>query len=208
MTSDDVADLLDSLVVRFESYGYTGTYQRGAWLADVNLRRARMLVGNPKVKSQKRRYVALSAAARAALADSLPARKAYLRDECRMGESEWLLPLGKEVGPTREDGTLAVVVGPWGYAVLRKLAAGLRKRAGVVFSWKTMRSTFGQRLVNRGVPLEQTSVAMRHKKVETTRKYYVVLDQERALAATIRALDGPVAEASGPALQDEPPSET
>jgi integrase len=183
----------------------------GVRLADVNLHRGRIQVTNPKGKGKyanESRYVPLPAAAQGALADFLSARKAYLGDE----PCEWLLPLrrnvpvlgpdGQQVGRTkvevhgrmraRGEGVWMTVVGPWTDTVLRKLAADLRERTGVRFSWKTMRSTFGQRLVDRGVPLEQTSLAMRHKKIETTRRYYVHLDQERALMAARRALDGPV----------------
>lgn len=177
----------------------------GARIGDLNLRRMRMLVANPKVKNQKGRFVPLSAAARQALSDYLPAREQYLGGEA----SEWLLPLRRTVPVLDADGTQAQdeeraplwvgVVGPWADSTLRKLAADLRERtrdeakgdAGVAFSWKSMRSTFGQRLVDSGVPLEQTSMAMRHKHVETTRRYYVHLDEERALKAAIRALDGP-----------------
>jgi integrase len=158
---------------------------RLARLADVNLRKQRIRVSAPKGEgswASRNRDVPVTAAGRAALADFLPEREAYLEGT----RCEWLIPLWTEPQP------YARAVGPWSDQTMRKLAADLRERSGVRFSWKTLRATFGQRLVDRGLPLEQTSVAMRHKKVETTRRYYVRLDQERALAAARRALDGPV----------------
>ncbi len=157
---------------------------RLAKLVDVNLRRDRIRVSAPKGEgswASRHRDAPLSAAARQALVDFLVEREAYLEGV----KSEWLIPLWTEPQP------YVRAVGPWSDTTMRKLAADLREKSGVQFAWKTMRSTFGQRLVDRGVPLEQTSVAMRHKKIETTRRYYVKLDQERALAAARRALDGP-----------------
>jgi len=158
---------------------------RLAKLADVDLRRERIRVSAPKGEgswASKHRDAPLSAAARAGLADFFVEREKYLEGK----SCDWLIPLWTEPEP------YVWAIGPWSDQTMRKLAADLREKSGVQFSWKMMRSTFGQRLVDRGLPLEQTSVAMRHKKIETTRRYYVRLDQERALAAARRILDGPV----------------
>lgn len=140
-------------------------------MEDLNLAEGRLVVSCPKGDED---YAAddeeaiMSAAARQALTDFLQAREAYLAGE----PSEWLLPLKHEVGPTTEDGTLAVVVGPWAPSTLRKLKADLQSRSGVVFpGLKTFRATFGQSALDaEGVDIEQVSLAMRHSTTSVTRR--------------------------------------
>ncbi len=161
-------------------------------LADVNRIEGRLVVSCPKGDED---YAAddeeavLSAAAWQALKDFLPEREVYLAGE----PSEWLLPLKVEVGPTREDGKLAVVVGPWAPSTLRKLKADLVKRSDVKFGgWKTLRATFGQAALDKGASIEEVSLAMRHSTTSVTETYYARRKTDVALEAVRRALDLPV----------------
>ncbi len=133
-----------------------------------------------------------------------PERETYLNGE----SSEWLLPLKVEVGPTRENGTLAVVLGPWAPSTLRKLKADIQKRSGVVFPrLKTFRATFGQAALDAGAEIEEVSRALRHSTTSVTETFYA----RRKTDVSLKAISGGltrVIESGDPERKGYHPEET
>lgn len=180
---------------------YTGLRPKevlGVRLADVKLRKRRVRVVHPKGEDRwasNEEEAPLPPAAAEAVSDFLPERERYLAGE----QSEWLLPLRKTVqlrdaAGTPVRGEWVSVVGPWTDTVLRRLAADLRERSGVEFSWKTMRATFGQRARDAGALIDEVSRAMRHASTKTTEEFYSRVRAGAALDAVSKALSRPVRE--------------
>jgi integrase/recombinase XerD len=59
-------------------------------------------------------------------------------------------------------------------------ASEVRVRSGVAFSVHTLRRTYGQNLLNRGVGIESVSVALGHSSTLTTEKHYCRKDSDSA----------------------------
>jgi integrase len=64
--------------------------------------------------------------------------------------------------------------------VLRSWKVMLEKRSGVEFTVHALRRTYGQTLLNRGVPLESVSLALGHASTLTTEKHYARRDPRLA----------------------------
>ena len=74
---------------------------------------------------------------------------------------------------------------------MRHLKRKVETQTGVKFELRTLRRTYGQRLLNRNVPIESVSIALGHSSTRTTEKYYCRKDADSARAEILGALDEP-----------------
>jgi integrase/recombinase XerD len=73
-----------------------------------------------------------------------------------------------------------------------KISARVREISGIGFQFRTLRRTYGQSLLNRGVGLPSVSLMLGHNSTLTTEKYYCRQDADSARLEVIRAFDDSV----------------
>lgn len=71
-----------------------------------------------------------------------------------------------------------------------QIASRVRERSGVEFDFRTLRRTYGQMLLNRGVNLQSVSLMLGHRSTLTTERYYCRQDANSARLEVLRALEG------------------
>lgn len=76
-------------------------------------------------------------------------------------------------------------------ANVRNMFERLRKLTGIAFRPKDGRPSYGQLLKDRGVPIEDCSVLLRHTNVKTTQAYYVSLRPDKAFKNVDKYFDEP-----------------
>lgn len=64
---------------------------------------------------------------------------------------------------------------------INKRKRSVEKIIGERFALKDARHVYGQRLLDRGVPIESASYAMGHDPIRTTQKYYANYREESVL---------------------------
>ena len=69
---------------------------------------------------------------------------------------------------------------PIAIQTIESWASEVRMRSGVAFSVHTLRRTYGQNLLNRGVGIESVTVALGHSSTLTTEKHYCRKDSDSA----------------------------
>jgi len=67
----------------------------------------------------------------------------------------------------------------------------MEAKSGVEFTMHSLRRTYGQNLLNRGVPLETVSLALGHSSTVTTEKHYCRKDADLARLEIVRAYESP-----------------
>ena len=72
---------------------------------------------------------------------------------------------------------------------LRRIKQKVEKISGVAFELRGLRRTYGQNLLNRGVPLETVSLALGHSSTLTTERYYCRKDADTARLEILRAFE-------------------
>ena len=65
----------------------------------------------------------------------------------------------------------------------------VREISGIAFQFRTLRRTYGQSLLNRGVALPSVSLMLGHNSTLTTEKYYCRQDADSARLEVLRAFD-------------------
>jgi integrase len=70
-----------------------------------------------------------------------------------------------------------------------QIAVKVRKASGVKFQLRTLRRTYGQSLLNRGVALPSVSLMLGHNSTLTTENYYCRQDADSARLEVLRAFD-------------------
>ena len=83
---------------------------------------------------------------------------------------------------------------------LRRVKRKAEGLSGVSFELRTLRRTYGQQLLDRGVSLESVSLALGHSSTLTTERYYCRKDADSARLEILRAF-----EKSAPAPRLNPP---
>ena len=73
-----------------------------------------------------------------------------------------------------------------------QIAVKVRKVSGIQFDFRTLRRTYGQSLLNRGVGLPSVSLMLGHNSTLTTEKYYCRQDADSARLEVLRAFEGSV----------------
>ncbi|MGQ9588373.1 MAG: tyrosine-type recombinase/integrase, partial [Thermoplasmata archaeon] len=73
-----------------------------------------------------------------------------------------------------------------------QICSEVRKASGVDFDFRTLRRTYGQNLLNRGVELPTVSLMLGHASTVTTEKYYCRKDADSARLEVLKAFDEPV----------------
>ena len=68
--------------------------------------------------------------------------------------------------------SLKTVVIEDGVETINKRKRDVEKAIGERFALKDARRAYGQRMLDRGVPIESVSYAMGHDSIKTTQKYY------------------------------------
>lgn len=76
--------------------------------------------------------------------------------------------------------------------VVRKMFNQLRKVTGIPISPKDLRTSYGQVLKDRNVPIEQVQVHLRHTSVQTTQAFYATLRPDKAYKELDRYFQEPV----------------
>lgn len=66
----------------------------------------------------------------------------------------------------------------------------ISKKSGVEFTVHSLRRTYGQNLLNRGVSIEAVSIALGHSSTATTERYYCRKDSDLAKLEILRAYEG------------------
>jgi integrase len=74
---------------------------------------------------------------------------------------------------------------------LRRVKKKVEEISGVAFELRALRRTYGQNLLNRGVPLETVSLALGHSSTLTTERYYCRKDADTARLEILRAFERP-----------------
>lgn len=180
----------DGIVARFlvaflPATGLRPKEIRLARVADVDMKRWRILVSHPKGEGSWAApdYAPILPSAREATVDFFLDRTDYLdRTVC-----EWLVPYRR----------VSSEIGPWSEPLLRKLKAELARASGVEFHLKTFRATFAQQVKDAGVHIEAVSRALRHKSTNTTEAYYARLRADDAFRqieeafAVVRVAENP-----------------
>jgi hypothetical protein len=69
----------------------------------------------------------------------------------------------------------------------------VRKASRIEFDFRTLRRTYGQSLLNRGVALPSVSLMLGHNSTLTTEKYYCRQDADSARLEVVRAFEDLVA---------------
>jgi len=75
------------------------------------------------------------------------------------------------------------------YGSLNNWKIALRKLSGVMFTVHSLRRTYGQNLLNRGVPIETVSLMLGHNSTLTTEKHYCRKDVDSARLEVLRAFE-------------------
>ncbi len=88
-------------------------------------------------------------------------------------------------------------------ANVRNMFVRLRKLTGIGFRPKDGRPSYGQLLKDRGVPIEDCSVLLRHTNVKTTQAYYVSLRPDKAFRSVDKYFENEPE--NGPALSIQSP---
>jgi integrase/recombinase XerD len=73
-----------------------------------------------------------------------------------------------------------------------QIAVKVRNASGVKFQFRTLRRTYGQSLLNRGVALPSVSLMLGHNSTLTTEKYYCRQDADSARLEVLRAFEDSV----------------
>lgn len=171
-------------VARFvlSMYAFTGlrlSELRRARFADLDPKTWTLTVRHPKGEGSygEFRVVPIPDTIRPSLERFLNARARMLAEKGCL-EAEPLIP--------RQRG------GPGYYSAngFEEIACRVRERSGVEFDYRTLRRTYGQMLLNRGVGLQSVSLMLGHHSTLTTERYYCRQDANSARLEVLRALEG------------------
>ena len=171
-------------VVRFVigTYAYTGLRMSELRLAhyqDLDLRSWTLKVRHPKGEGSygEFRVVPLPGPIRPSVERFLRARERMLADKGILS-SEPLIP--------RQRGSANAY---YSANHFETICREVRAVSGVEFDLRTLRRTYGQTLLNRGVELPTVSLMLGHASTVTTEKYYCRKDADSARLEVLKAFD-------------------
>lgn len=180
-------------VVRFvmAGYAYTGLRMselRRAQFADLDLRGWTLRVRHPKGEGSYGEYrvVPLPGPLKPCVERFVRTRESMLAGKGEL-VAEPLIP--------RQRGD-----GYYSANHFEQIAMEVRALSGVDFDFRSLRRTYGQNLLNRGVQLSTVSLMLGHASTLTTEKYYCRKDADSARLEVVRAF-----EESAPGPKFNPP---
>jgi integrase len=170
-------------VARFivTAYAFTGLRPgelRKAEIGDLDVRTWSLRVRHPKGEARygEHRIVPIPSPMRNAVLDYLRAREAMLTAK---GLLEAKPLVCRSSDPTAFYSPMH----------LRRIKKKVEEISGVAFELRALRRTYGQNLLNRGVPLETVSLALGHSSTLTTERYYCRKDADTARLEILRAFE-------------------
>jgi integrase len=150
---------------------------RKAQLEDLDLSNWTLRVSHPKGESSygRNRQVPIPALLRPIVLQYLQARDRMLAEQGIAGATSLVCTMKGTTYSSKQ---------------LRLLKRKVSEKCGVAFELMTLRRTFGQVLLNRGVSIETVSLTLGHASTRTTETYYCRKDADSARSEVLRALAG------------------